>query len=716
MLGAAIGLAAIFLFGGLPQSQAQTAAELPPQARELIKLLEDPALKTWLVSQGKAAAAPQAAAADDNPVRYLGEEIRQFGRSLGALFAYAPKLPGDLAGAFARIWAELAGFGLLGAIALFLAFGAMGVGAIRLLNLATAKARIEISEREIKTVSDRLQVVLTRLAFSFGVMACGIAGSIGAFLLFDWPPLLRETVLTALAALVIFAVTGSMSMFLLAPSAAKAFKGIQRFRVVPMDDAAADFWHKTIRRLAAWISFTFFIMLTLRSYQLGPEGVRSLGSVLGLGHVFIVVRAAWTRPRAPLLRSVAAGPAQGAGSAFTFFTAALMAAVWLSRAAGAYQLMVFILAGWGLWIALRAIGPSVRHILRPVEGAAEPEQQDYRLLAVILDRGLSLAALVLAAWAVLRSAGLGMNDMQMQGRFAGRILAGVFQAALIITVADFIWRVVKVMMDRWISKADGHALTDGDEMKRQQRARTLLPTIRNILLVVFVIVAGMMSLSALGVDIGPLIASAGIVGVAVGFGAQTLVRDVLSGMFYLFDDAFRMGEYIQTDRYKGTVESFSLRSVKLRHHRGALTTIPFGSLGAVQNMSRDWVIDKILIGVGYDTDLEKARKLIKKIGLAMMEDEELKPYILEPLKMQGVEKFGDYAIDIRLKVMTVPSEQSTVRRKVLYEVKKVFDANGIKFALPTVHISGAGNGADGAAAQHLRDAKAKAEIAGAAAA
>ena len=235
----------------------------------------------------------------------------------------------------------------------------------------------------------------------------------------------------------------------------------------------------------------------------------------------------------------------------------------------------------------------------------------------------------------------------------------------------------------------------------------MLPIIRNILLVVFVVVAGMMALSALGFDIGPLIASAGVVGIAVGFGAQTLVRDILSGMFFLFDDAFRIGEYIQTDKFKGTVESFSLRSVKLRHHRGPLTTIPFGTLGAVQNMSRDWVIDKIVIGVGYDTDLEKARKLVKKIGLALAEDEELKPFIIEPLKMQGVEKFGDYAIDIRMKMMTKPGEQMTVRRKALYEIKKAFDANGIKFAAPTVHVSGHGGGEEAAAAEHLRAAKAK---------
>ena len=136
------------------------------------------------------------------------------------------------------------------------------------------------------------------------------------------------------------------------------------------------------------------------------------------------------------------------------------------------------------------------------------------------------------------------------------------------------------------------------------------------------IITLLMVLSSLGIEIGPLIAGAGVVGVAIGFGAQTLVKDVIAGIFYLLDDAFRVGEYIQSGTYKGTVESFSLRSVKLRHHRGYLFTVPFGELGAVQNMSRDWVIDKFSINVDYQTDIEKARKIIKKIGQQFADDPE----------------------------------------------------------------------------------------------
>jgi moderate conductance mechanosensitive channel len=223
------------------------------------------------------------------------------------------------------------------------------------------------------------------------------------------------------------------------------------------------------------------------------------------------------------------------------------------------------------------------------------------------------------------------------------------------------------------------------------------------LFIAMIAFAAMMALASLGVEIGPLIAGAGVVGVAIGFGAQTLVRDVISGMFYLLDDAFRVGEYIQSGNYKGTVESFSLRSVKLRHHRGPLYTVPFGALGAVQNMSRDWVIDKLTVGVTYDSDLEKAKKLVKQVGKELMENPEFAPHILEPLKMQGVGEFDDFAIKLQMKMMTRPGQQFTIRRRAYALIKKAFDANNIKFATPTVQVAGDTDAASAAAARQALD-------------
>ncbi|OWK24934.1 hypothetical protein AJ87_16610 [Rhizobium yanglingense] len=210
-------------------------------------------------------------------------------------------------------------------------------------------------------------------------------------------------------------------------------------------------------------------------------------------------------------------------------------------------------------------------------------------------------------------------------------------------------------------------------------------------------------LAGLSIQIAPLIAGAGVVGVAVGFGAQAIVKDVISGMFYLWDDAFRVGEYIESGSHKGVVEAFSLRSVKLRHHRGPLTTVPFGELGAVKNLNRDWTIDKISLNVTYDTDLVKAKKVIKQIGQQLLENPEFGPHIIETLKMKGVEQFGEFAIELRLSMMTKPGEQFVIRRNALAMIRNAFKENGIEFAVPTVQVAGEGREAEAraAAARHV---------------
>jgi moderate conductance mechanosensitive channel len=178
------------------------------------------------------------------------------------------------------------------------------------------------------------------------------------------------------------------------------------------------------------------------------------------------------------------------------------------------------------------------------------------------------------------------------------VISGLLNGIIVLLVADLLWPLSKALIAYRIALAPTQGAS-ADELARSDRLRTLLPIFRNTLAALIAVVTLLTILAGLGVQIAPLIAGAGIFGVAIGFGSQTLVKDVLSGVFYMLDDAFRVGEYIQSGSYKGTVESFSLRSVKLRHHRGPVFTVPFGELGAVQNMSRDWVIDKFQIGVTF---------------------------------------------------------------------------------------------------------------------
>ncbi|MBY3527554.1 mechanosensitive ion channel family protein [Rhizobium laguerreae] len=326
---------------------------------------------------------------------------------------------------------------------------------------------------------------------------------------------------------------------------------------------------------------------------------------------------------------------------------------------------------------------------------------------VLLVRG-SRAVVVVAAAAWLALVWrFDPNSLVHNNPVVAAVSYGLLKSVVVLLLADLAWHLARSWIDRRLTVSSG-VVGDASQAARQGRLRTLLPIFRNVLAVVVAVVAGLIVLAELGVQIGPLIAGAGIFGVALGFGSQTLVKDVISGVFYMLDDAFRVGEYIQAKSYKGTVEGFSLRSVRLRHHRGPVFTVPFGELGAVENMSRDWVIDKFRVNVSYDADIEKARKLAKKIGAELQADPELGPLFIQPLKMKGVEEFGDYGIVLSFAMTTLPGMQTYIRRKAYAKIREAFKENGIDFATPSVQVGGEDRDGAAAAAAAIRTQQSKA--------
>ena len=184
-----------------------------------------------------------------------------------------------------------------------------------------------------------------------------------------------------------------------------------------------------------------------------------------------------------------------------------------------------------------------------------------------------------------------------------------------------------------------------------------------------------------------IVTGLGVGGIAIGFGAQSLVRDIFSGIFFLLDDAFRVGEYVDIDGTVGTVDKISIRSLRLRHHLGALHIIPYGEITKLTNNSRDWVIVKQEFTVPFDTDLNKVRKLFKKVGQEMYGDNpHYAENILEPFKLQGVTKVNDIGIVVRSKFMAKPGTQFIIRKDLYARIQKVFEENGIEFARKEVLV------------------------------
>jgi small-conductance mechanosensitive channel len=231
------------------------------------------------------------------------------------------------------------------------------------------------------------------------------------------------------------------------------------------------------------------------------------------------------------------------------------------------------------------------------------------------------------------------------------------------------------------------------------RLATVLPVLRGVVLGAVLGLTILIVLSRLGVDIGPLLAGFGILGLALSFGSQALVRDIVSGVFFMLEDAFRVGEYVDTGRLKGTVEKISLRSMQLRHQSGQIHTIPFGQIQQLTNASRDWATIKFNVRLDHSADIEQARKTIKKVGLALLEDPEFGPHFIAQLKMQGVADITDSAVVIRLKFTAKPAQASTLQREALKRVYRALNEAKVPFASNAVTVRGGeGSSTSGAAA------------------
>ncbi|API50556.1 mechanosensitive ion channel protein [Rhizobium leguminosarum] len=495
------------------------------------------------------------------------------------------------------------------------------------------------------------------------LLAIGVfAAAMGAvFFAFDWPALPRIVLLVSLLALVAYrTISALLDAAVLASSVRRRTKVFAGVAVVAV--AAASLGPPLSIDPPATEAISFCFSITLLA--LAVEGAvsssgRTLATRISLCLAFVVI---W--------------------------------ALWCVGLHGLFWLGVYVMA---LPTVLRFTGRAAAEAF-----PSEPNS----MKRVLLVRGSRAVVVVTAAAWLALVWRFDPNSLVHNNHVVAAVSYGLLKSVVVLLLADLAWHLARSWIDRRLTVSSGVA-GDASQAARQGRLRTLLPIFRNMLAVIVAVVAGLIVLAELGVKIGPLIAGAGIFGVALGFGSQTLVKDVVSGIFYLLDDAFRVGEYIQAKSYKGTVEGFSLRSVRLRHHRGPVFTVPFGELGAVENMSRDWVIDKFRVNVSYDADIEKARKLAKRIGEELKSDPELGPLFIEPLKMKGVEEFGDYGIVLSFAMTTVPGMQTYIRRKAYAKIREAFKANGIDFATPSVQVGGDARDSAAAAATALRTEQAK---------
>ncbi|WP_246689012.1 mechanosensitive ion channel family protein [Mesorhizobium sp. WSM4310] len=684
-------------------TQAQSPPTVPPErVKQLFELLDDPSVKAWVAEQRNQApgstAAPAAAGASpadasSDAVAAPGQmntmassTLDRIKHHIERIVRTLPSLPGQFARVREATMEDMSSRGPAGVFLLIAIFIAAGLALTWATYKLTRPFRLWIIAQSKDTPIGRAKKIGGRTLYSSLLIVSFAVGSAGAFILFDWPMLIRQIVLTFLMAAVVTWGVRTYVIALLVPSFMHVENAVE-VRALPIANETADHWSYWLSRIVGVFAFFAAAFNLLPGLGIDQDGMM----VLSLGADFILLllflRAVWRRPRTR--RDGGHGH-----TAATWLLTAYFIVLFLERIAGLYILFWFTFTAFVLPLAIVLTQRGVNFVLRPgSEDAGRPTIPAVTI--AVIDRGIRMILILAAAYLLARVWGLDMQSMQDSDPTTTLILRGLINVVVIALAADFGWSIIKALIERKLGIETPHAVIGDEDVPtldpQQARLRTLLPIIQNILLAVIVVMAVLMMLASIGIQIGPLIAGAGVVGVAVGFGAQTIVKDVISGVFYLLDDAFRVGEYISSGSYRGTVESFSLRSVKLRHHRGPLFTIPFGELGAVQNQSRDWVTDKFNITVGYDTDVEFARKLIKRIGLELAEDPEFKHWVIEPIKMQGVQEFGEYGIVLRVKVTTRPGGAFSMKGRFFLRLRQAFKEQGIELPFPTVHVQGLQN-------------------------
>jgi moderate conductance mechanosensitive channel len=343
--------------------------------------------------------------------------------------------------------------------------------------------------------------------------------------------------------------------------------------------------------------------------------------------------------------------------------------LWLTATAAALRLESAIGLRLLLSLFLSASVPLLALMVRrPIVRFYQSGEQADSKAALRLMRAVWAALLVLGV--VVTAFIWGFEPRNHVG-IGGIILRLLFDTGVVLLIGYVGWELLARSFDRVMT---ANAVAD---RRTAQRMATLLPLVRKLLQVVLIAIVAMIVLSSMGIAIGPLLAGAGVVGIAVGLGAQSTIADVLSGVFFLLEDAFHIGDYVEVGNLRGTVEEISLRSLKLRHHRGAIHTLPFGQIKALTNQTRDWSLMRLEFRVASDTDLALVKRIIMGIGKELEADPEMGPSFIEPLKSQGVRRVEDDAVIIGVKYVTRPGEQFVIRREAYQRILAAFTENGI---------------------------------------
>ncbi|MGE4279460.1 MAG: mechanosensitive ion channel family protein [Magnetospirillum sp.] len=286
-----------------------------------------------------------------------------------------------------------------------------------------------------------------------------------------------------------------------------------------------------------------------------------------------------------------------------------------------------------------------------------------------------------SVWSALGRWGGGAFDFLSRG-IGQRVIGSLISIGSVLLFTQIVWRLVSGSIRRYLERTD----SDGNTIERSRRVRTLLPLLRLVVRVVLTVMVVLIVLSELGVNIAPLLAGAGVVGIAVGFGAQKLVQDVITGVFILIEDTISLGDVVRIGSLSGVVEGMSIRALKLRDASGNLHSIPFSSVDSITNMSKDFAFAVFDVGIAYAEDVDRVIGVLEDLGAQMQADPLWSVKITAPLEILGLDRFEASSVVVKARFKTLPLQQWSVMREFNRRMKKRFDADGIEIPFPQMTL------------------------------
>ena len=669
------------------------------QIESLVETLRDDSEREKLIAQLEVLLQAQNARATDTPstevdsagvtaLAFLSRKVEALNGLAGEAarsLANVPAVAGELAKKASdpevrRRWLEVA----------FKLIVVVGIGFVAewLVMRVLSRPRFHLRDRDDDGTGRQVVRLMERTLMDLApVVAFAVAGY-AALAMVDPPSQARVIALVIINANVIVRAVTVLARMVLRPRFAT-------FRFVSLSDENANYLFFWARRLTAVSVYGFFITeaLPLLGVAQGAQAIaqKLIGLVVASMVVVLVLQ-----NRQPVRTWLAgAGTVRGwrrirrsfaeVWHVVTIAYVIAVYAVWATAVPGGFEFLiratvVTLVTGLVAYGAFSALHKAVEQGFRVNEETRnrfprlEERVNRYR---GIIEAAVRSIVVVVAALVVLDAWGLGPFDWLASE--SGRVLVGRIVTVVFVAGGALVaWELLSTLVERHLEERD----EEGELVARGARVRTFLPLVRNVVRIVLLVLVVLVALSELGIDIGPLLAGAGIVGLAVSFGAQSLVKDVITGFFILLEDTISVGDVIDLGGRSGIVESMTIRSVRLRDVGGNVHTVPFGEVAAVLNMTKDFSYALMEVGIAYREDVDEVVEVLREIGDGMQADEEFGPLILEPLQVLGLDSFGASSVNIRIRLKTLPIQQWAVRREFQRRMKRVFDERGIEIPFP----------------------------------